>query len=1313
MAWVTVLGPNMAQVEYRLDNSAGCALSTEAGKSIDAQVSYRLDTDLPLEWIGNGLPDVDIEPGTMMTEEQKEWARALMSGAHPHTGEVLVKPKMVVDPRAKVPAAPLVAAVGAAMAERGPDLQRRFNRDHRAQKRYDQALRGVFREGDLHSIPVKDAERIAQITGIDINGLYPAEQLELARAHRNDRVVVGNRGYDLTMDIAKSVSVLYAMAGQDTAKELEDVYLDAVRETVTAMEGWAAYGMRGHHGDGKSAERIGTSGLLGWMMVHRTARPVGQNAPDPHLHAHLSFANMVKGEDGKWSTVAAGGRDLHRHAHAADALLRARMRQITAARWGIEWARNEHTGAWEIAHIPAAARDLFSKRSSQIAETLKRLGLDPGEASTAQSKDAAARSRESKHDPGPGGDLRAEWQRQARAAQLDPDQMTRESMPGPADTPTAAQELTAADIAAWVFRDGQQLNGDRRPWTFRDNHGLTAHTKVTTRADVLAAVMDAMPAGVATLAEAEAMVDQALAVPGYAVQLPGKGAKHLSNAQRYTTADIVNAERTIVAQARARYGEGAGVVNRDLTTMAMATFEASNGVRLSPEQRIVLERLLHDGHGIDAVIGVAGSGKTTIMSALRAAYEAEGRTVAGAATAAVAAANLRAESGIRSATVAGWKQRIAAGRGLWDVDVLVIDEAATVDDRELAQLIAHAGLTGTKVIKIGDPKQLRAPGVGGAFAAVHELVDGQILSDNRRQRDETERAALALMRDGKLREALATWASTGRMHAVNDAADAHASLLAAWNQTRDRWPNVHDRIEQLLMLAGTNADVDRLNAAAQVIRTEVGELGPARTFALPGGQQLTLHEGDQVMFRVNDRRDDGPDVLNGYRGIITGFDEDGSVIVQWRQSTPDGARMHSQTVTPGYVINGGLSLGYALTVAKAQGLTADAVLVYGNGMDPHTLYPAMSRDRGTVHLWLARELLESEADRARLGPPRTPQEELTRALNAYHAALRQSGEDRMVLEELGELDLSTPQRPAQPQPRRITPPTRTPQEHQQRRAEQRAEQREMNEALTAMGWRSRPSGRLTDAELIRAIGAAGRAQAESATRRQAQQRQLATDAGAAQQGRGPASRQLQERRQQLTAAATAARQAEEQAEIARAARADIAALQAERARNPLALAMRGTSRAQLDAQIRGRLADAIVADRVGGRARGDAEHYQRLLRLPHGTTPQQALSQLEQEWRQQRQQAVARDVAGLNRRRESAAQLASIASTRDRASAEQLRAEQQRRAELDPAVARAEQADRARWRQAQADRAQAARQREGQPSGAQRSPQRGNQGIDR
>jgi hypothetical protein len=334
-------------------------------------------------------------------------------------------------------------------------------------------------------------------------------------------------------------------------------------------------------------------------------------------------------------------------------------------------------------------------------------------------------------------------------------------------------------------------------------------------------------------------------------------------------------------------------------------------------------------------------------------------------------------------------------------------------------------------------------------------------------------------------------------------------------------------------------------------------------------------------------------------------------------------------------------------------------------------------------------------------------------LNAYHAALQQGAEDRMVLEELGDLDLSTPQHPSRLAARRPVPVPRTPEQHQQHQAQLQADQNQMREQLAGMGWRSQPFGRLTDAELTRAIAAADRTQAEAQQRRQAQQNRLAADTAAAQQGRAPASKDLYLRRQQLTAAAAAQRLAEEQSEVARTARAEVAALRTERARNSVALALSGTSRAKIDHQIRGHLADAIVADRVGGRARAEAEHYQRLLRLPAGTSAEQAARELELTWQQQRQQAIDQDVSTITRRRDNADRLAALAADRDQATATQLRAEAQRRAQLDPAVARAEHANRIHWREAEATRRQAARQRQAQRPPAQCAPQRDNHGIER
>ena len=1001
MAWATTIGPDMRQIDYRLQANTGCGLTAEPGE----QVSYRLDSDRPLEWIGEGLREVGIEPGSELDEAGKEAARLLALGRDPRTGQVLVKPKRAVDPRAKLPAAPLVEAIRTA-AERAGTTPAQLLTEPRARARYERLQRALARERDtaqsrasgdkdaapgVHRAPVGELETLANAARVRLDDVYDAGELATAREHKDARVTIGNRGYDLTLDLPKSYSVLVAMADPQLARELEDAYLDCVRETVTAMQGWAGYAMRGHHGDGQRAQRVDGTGLLGWMTVHRTARPTPGAAPDPHLHAHVTIANMVRGVDGKWSTIGAGGRDIHRHVKAAGTFMQARLRQVTGERWGIAWARDDRTAAWEITGVPPALRATFSKRQGQIDAVLTARGMDRETATTEQAKAAGQHDKREKA-PAAATDLRADWHRQAVENGVDPAELVAAAMPGPG-RPAPAPPPPVADVAAHVFRPEE---------------GVTAHRKVTTYADVLAEVMDTHPGGIAGLAEAEQLTDAVLAEP-VAVLLPPAGATHLSNAERYTSTDIIDAERTVLQAARRCYAAGVATLPAETVAAAVALYEAGAGHELSAEQRTVIERLACGGHGLDTVVGVAGAGKTTIMSALRIAYEAEGRTVQGAATAAVAAQNLETGAGIESRTVASWLRSIADpdGTGLAGVDVLVVDEASMVDDRHMATLAAEATRTGTKVVAIGDPLQMRAVGVGGTFAAVHEAIGGLSLSENRRQVDVDEREALAVWRTDQRRTALQRWADSGRLHVTDTPQQAHAQMVEQWTELRGNWPDVHDRIAQLLVLAHTNADVATLNQQARAAAAAAGELGPERTWRLADGDTLRLAVGDVVMTRVNDRQ---AGVLNGHRGVVVDVDERGRVRIERRETGPDGPRLVSAWVDAGYLERGGVQHGYAITAAKAQGLTADRTLVYGNGMDAHVLYPAMSRDRHRVDLWLALEPLETDTDRARHGHPRTPIEARQRAVAAYATRLETDLPDRLILTELGEHEHPHPRR---------------------------------------------------------------------------------------------------------------------------------------------------------------------------------------------------------------------------------------------------------------------------------------------------------------
>ncbi|MEV4251383.1 MobF family relaxase [Streptosporangium canum] len=269
---------------------------------------------------------------------------------------------------------------------------------------------------------------------------------------------IGNRGYDLTLDVTKSISVLHGLADPATSAVVDAVFAASVVETVGAVQGWVAYGQRGHQGDGHLAGRASTGGLLGWVMWHQTARPVGGAATDPHLHAHVSIANMVRGSDGKWSAVAAGGKDLHRHAHPADAFLKARLRRGLTEELGVGWERDAVTGAWEIVGVDEEMRTRFSKRDGQIKELLAEHGIAYDEAHRHARKVASATSRQARRRT-LDGDRRAGWHARCAADGIDAASALARCVHAGEGL---AQRPDAADIAVWIWREGG---------------GLTAHTK--------------------------------------------------------------------------------------------------------------------------------------------------------------------------------------------------------------------------------------------------------------------------------------------------------------------------------------------------------------------------------------------------------------------------------------------------------------------------------------------------------------------------------------------------------------------------------------------------------------------------------------------------------------------------------------------------------------------------------------------------------------------------------------------------------------------------------------------------------------------
>ncbi|MEU5859346.1 MobF family relaxase [Nocardiopsis dassonvillei] len=976
-----------AQADYRLSLECGA----DEIRAADVAVEYRLAVDEhdPIVRLGNGWHEFDIEPGTALESEADiEGMRQIMAGRDPRTGERLVTFKSAVAPDAMLAARPFVEAVRAAATERGTTPAGLLKASGWSTKRFARLERGLVRDGDGHRAPVGDLARVATAAGIDLEAVYERGELGHALEHADERVDIGTRGYDITFTRPRKVDVVQALAPPEMAARMEAIHDQAVAETMRHVEQWVAYSMTGHHGDGQSAERVDTTGLIATATKHRTARPVDGGPGDPHTHTHVMMSVMGRSVvDGKWRTVAAGGRELMRHTATMGELQRAIERHLLSSEFGFRFERDAASGRWDLAGVPDHVKAAFSRRQVQAL-------AEAGDGASSQESRAAARRTAQAKVHSTRDQERASWARRTQELGYAPLELVRAALEGrepggPAaghapggPGPVGPPDIEALAAAVWD-----------------PEHGVTSKDKTVTRAKVMAAVASACEGGLMSGEELALLTDDVLA-HGEAVPLPDSGAAHMTHSDRYTSLDIVRAEETITEAARRRHYDLSASVHFKTVLRSMRAWERKKGLRLSDEQRKVVLRLTFMCHGIDTVVGVAGAGKTTIMSAARAIWESAGHRVEGVANAAVAAAALRADAGIDSGTVAALLHRIENGRGLWGVNVLVLDEAATIDDRALAAIVTEANRTGTKLVGIGDPLQARSVGAGGSFARVHEIVEGLELTENRRQRGKVDRKALERWREGARRSALALWGENGMVHAPVDADAAHRQITAAWATDRDRYADPHQAVERLVVMAPTNADVDALNIRLRAAARTQGRLtGQEVSYHLPGGRRLDLAAGDQVRIRQNDyrsRRDPAqPDVLNGFRGVVLEVDERRGAHVEWRA---DG---HTQRawVRPDQVSQGALTHGYAITVASAQGLTVDRAHVYGLGADAHTLYPAMSRAKDRVDLYLPANQVEPETVRARLGEARTKEEALHRTISAYAATLT-DGPEPMVLDEL-------------------------------------------------------------------------------------------------------------------------------------------------------------------------------------------------------------------------------------------------------------------------------------------------------------------------
>jgi conjugative relaxase-like TrwC/TraI family protein len=722
----------------------------------------------------------------------------------------------------------------------------------------------------------------------------------------------GRGGIDATFSAPKSVSVVWAIGDPWQREQIEEAHGRAVALALAYVRGQVPVVRRRYGGEVVEEK---AKDVLAVEYRHTTARGVsGAETPDPQLHSHVVVTGAVREDD---RFVAVASRPIFRSAREVGAFYRSALAQeLSDLGYAIDGGTGKEARYFEIAGVPRGLLDAFSGRMREVVAAAERFRARYGRAPER-------------------GELRNVKLENRRSKELttrdDLDQVWREVADQYKFGPGEAARLLAGEHEP-AEREGLLMD--------RVERGLTASRAVFEVKELRAAVLEQ--------SVGELSPEEAFEVVGAMVRerrvLPLEDGK-------MTTLAVRAQEQAIERHA----GELASPAGRDVgeSARANAAREVSEriGARLSDEQDLALLVLTGPERGA-ALIGPAGAGKGVVIDAAARAEQLAGRTTIGVAVAGSVRERLGNDCPAlegQTMTLDSLVARAETDSVALDGDTTVFfDEAGMADTHRLEKLIGLVDRTGAKLVAVGDGKQLPSIGSGGMFDRLTTRMPVVEIEQVRRTSDRDEQRAWAALRGGEPERAMAHYKSRGQLNLADTREQAAENAVQAWAKLTEKL----DPADVALIADASNKEIDRLNARAQHLRSERGELGD-REVPL-GSVHYGLFEGDRVAFIRQHRASRQPRVENGSRGQITSISDKGVVTVQL-----DGS---GRTVTLAGEDREALRLGYAQHIYRQQGATVERAVVLTGGWQTskESSYVQASRARKGTEWHLAREELGSE-----------------------------------------------------------------------------------------------------------------------------------------------------------------------------------------------------------------------------------------------------------------------------------------------------------------------------------------------------------------
>ena len=927
---------------YYTSETATGDVKREAGQELGDY--YTAEGNPPGVWVGSGLAALGVS-GTVTEDQMK----ALFGeGLHPDAEQIIAA--------AQGEGKTADEAIELAKLGRGYYSYKQGSTDLREQIEtgYSDFSRINHREPNAEERRVIRVREGAQAFRT-AKGRQPADKEELGRfitaATRPTQQAVA--GFDLVFSPAKSVSTLWGLGDNDTRKAIEEEHEAAISDTIGYLEREAI------------ATRAGTNGVAqidveGGLIATRFRHYDSRNG-DPQLHDHLVVANKVKGVDGKWRTI--DSKLLHRQGVAASEFYNQRVMDRVTDRLDLATELREVTPGKrpvvELAGIDERLTTGFSTRSAGIKAAMVTLEADYRQAH-GRSPDTKARialAQQATLDTRPQklharalSDLRTLWR--AQAATLVGERAVGAILSAAQaharndDTAKApAQTFTVAQAAAQVVE------------TVSEHHAVWGPH--TIEAEARRFIQAQRSSGNLVEGTVEQITKHALTTDSITVTPPpphgafepltrrdGTSIYEHKGRQLLTSRSILAAEDTLLDAARTRT---ASPVSRDVFDQVAA----KEGQQLDAGQRELARVFATSSTRLVVGSGPAGTGKTTALRVAARAVEAQGGTVFGLAPSATAAAVMKDAIGIDAKTIHSFTfqkgslaellQRTERIEGL-DLnpgDVIVVDEAGMAGTTNLAKVTRIAQLHGAHVRLIGDDRQLSAVEAGGALRLLENEVGSVKLDQLHRFANKDEAEATKLLRDPATTGDPFAWYVTNDRVTGGSADRMSGEVFSSWQA--DTTAGLHS-----VMLAQQNSTVAELNAHAQAFRMSQGIVKGTESAPLRDG--LAAYTGDTVVTRQNNSQlkiSGGRDIVkNGDLWTVEKAHRNGTLTVS-NQATGGTITLPQEYVTSA------VELGYASTVHRAQGMTADTAHVLADSSTSRELaYVGLTRGKQENHLYV-------------------------------------------------------------------------------------------------------------------------------------------------------------------------------------------------------------------------------------------------------------------------------------------------------------------------------------------------------------------------